>query len=386
MRIDDSVLGPMVVIAAVFLLNQLLVPQRPHASDLPGFDSDETLTETRAKNLKVELPPFSPIEPAPPPSRGERIASYRETVAPLIASREFLKARSYLIEQAAQANAAGDTVRLGYVLALLGEVATESLDLGAAEIFLTESIDTFRLIGDGVGEAYATMQLGRMHIKSRQVARHAGRAYDLLLLARYQLHHFQYDAAQANVREVIRASLEIDRYGTAASALETLARIMTVTGQTHESERALLQAAELHAASGREQRALALIERLREQGTDPFMIDRSVDAVARSLEEFRADTAQVRQAADYRALYYQYRNAGNDRRAWEFRIRAADALANTSKRAMYYRQPDVMAILYNSNMAMTNARYLVSRASTLFAAEGEQSLADTAERLDAMIF
>ncbi|MCZ7596907.1 MAG: hypothetical protein M5U09_02865 [Gammaproteobacteria bacterium] len=92
------------------------------------------------------------------------------------------------------------------MLALLGEVATESLDLGAAEIFLTESIDTFRLVGDGVGEAYATMQLGRMHIKSRQVARHAGRAYDLLLLARYQLHHFQYDAAQANVREVIRAS------------------------------------------------------------------------------------------------------------------------------------------------------------------------------------
>ncbi len=386
MRIDDSVLGPMVVIAAVFLLNQLLVPQRPPATALPELETGQPLAVTRARDLKVELPPFSPVETAPPPSRSDRVESYRETVVPLIASREFLKARSYLIGQAAEANASGDTERLGYVLALLGEVATESLDLGAAEIFLSESIDTFRLLGDGVGEAYATMQLGRMHIKARQVARHAGRAYDLLLLARYQLHHFQYDAAQANVREVIRASLEIDRYGTAASALETLARIMTVTGQTHESERALLQAAELHAASGREQRALALIERLREHGTDPSMIERSVAAVTRGIEEFHADTAQVRQAADYRALYYQYRNAGNDRRAWEFRIRAADALANTSKRAMYYRQPDVMAILYNSNMAMMNARYFVSRASTLFAAAGEQSLADSAERLDAMIF
>jgi hypothetical protein len=389
MKIDDSVLGVAFVAIAIFLINQLITPlssPRVPRTD-PVTETRDTRTTERLPPPQVVLPRFAEVDTTPATSRrNEIVEKYRAEVAALLERGDYLAARAYLMNRAAQANASGDAQTLGYVLALLGEVSTGSRDLAAAQIFLSESLAAFKSIEDRTGEAYSLMQFGRMHIKSRAIARHAANAYNLLLLSRYQLHHFQYDEAESNVKQVIRASLEIDRYGTAASALETLAQVNRLRGQTFEAENAMFEAAELYAASGREKRALDILEQLRGRGVDPSAIAERRAAIEKALDEFAANTAQIHQARDYRSLYYQYRNAGHLDRAWELRVKAAQTLAQTSKRAMYYRQPDVMAILYNSNMAMDRAEHYIDQASTMFAQQGQEALSQEARDLGALIF
>ena len=384
-KFDDSVPGVMFIILAVFLLNRLLTFSAGDVADTgdvvesrPVAEVTEPVVEVDLERIRRSLAPARML-------RNDAIDRYRHEVEALVESGDTLAARAVLIDRAAEANESGDRRTLGYILALLGEVSFESRDFGAAQIYLDEALGHFTAIGDSIGEAYAYMQFGRMHIKSRAIARHAGEAYNLMLLARYQLSHFQYDAAETNLARVIDASLAIDRFGTAAGALTSLSRVIRETGRTHEAEQALSRAAELHAASGREFKARELLEELLAQGVDPYLVDQRRAAVDRALTRFHEDTRQVLQARDYRSLFYQYRNAGNDRQAWTFRIKAADMLAQTSKRAMYYRQPDVMAILYNSNFAMASAHRYVEQARSIYRAEGEQELAERAGDLSTSI-
>ncbi len=388
MKIEDSVLGVAFVILAIFLLNQLLFSldeDGEQTARAPAVDSRSITAETKPAS-QVDLAEIHRSLAPAPMLRNEAVDRHRRQIESLMAAGRNLEARAILIQRAARANAAGDMRELGYVLALLGEVSFESRDFGAAQLYLDESVDSFRAIGDSVGEAYAYLQLGRMHIKSRSIARHAGEAYNLMLLARYQLSTFQYDEAEENLRRVLDASMAIDRFGTAASALSSLARVMRETGRTYEAEQAIFDAAELHAASGREFKARELLEALLAQGVDPYRVEQRRGDIDDALAQFELDTRQVFQARDYRSLYYQYRNAGSDERAWQFRIKAADMLAQTSKRAMYYRQPDVMAILYNSNFAMANARRYVEQARSLFTTQGEKELAESAGNLSELIF
>lgn len=335
---------------------------------------------------QYEIPRFAPGEADIRSVIDDLLDTLRGEIQAMLDAGDHLEARAHLIERAALANSEGDKKSLGYVLALLGEVSIESRDLAAAGIYLVESLSVFDESGDTVGQAYAYMQLGRMHIESRAIARHASDAYNLILLARFQMTNYQDDAAEANLREAIGASLDIDRFGTAASALESLARLQAGKGLTSQSEESLFRAAELYAACGQAHRAAGILDKLAAQGVDRTRIDENRRTVAEALETFEIDTGYVRQARDYRSLYYQYRHAGDEKRAWSFRIRAAQVLAQSSKRAMYYRQPDVMALLYESNFAMINAESFVEHAAMLFASQGAEDMARSARNLTSLIF
>lgn len=385
MQSRDAVPGVAFIILATFLLNYLFSLPDETTPAVHPVEPGSIAANTQPV-VEVDLEKIRRTLSPAPMLRNDAVDRYRVEIEALLDSGEDLEARTLLTRHAARANAAGDRKSLGYILALIGEISFESRDFAAAEIYLEESLRNFIETGDPIGEAFAYMQLGRMHIKSRAVARHAAEAYNLMLLARYQLSHFQYEAAEANLQRVIDASLAIDRFGTAASALTSLSRALRETGRVQDAEQALFEAAELHAASGRQAIATRILDDLREAGVDPYRVAQYHDAVDRALAQFDADTRQVAQARDYRTLYYQYRNAGRDESAWAFRIKAAQALSQTSKRAMYYRQPDVMAILYNSNFAMANARRFVDQAQAIFETEGAGVLAEHAGRLESSIF
>ncbi len=385
MQSRDALPGVTFIILATFLVNYLVNLAGTDEPATPGINP-ESIAATTQPIVEVDLQAIRRTLSPARMLRNDAVDRYRLEIESLIESGEDLEARTLLTRHAARANAEGDRKSLGYILALIGEISFEARDFAAARIYLDESLRHFIDSGDPIGEAYAYMQLGRMHIKSRSVARHAAEAYNLMLLARYQLSHFQYDAAVTNLQRVVEASLAIDRFGTAASALTSLARAFRSTGRTQDAEQALFRAAELHAASGRDLIANGILDELHAAGVDPYIVDRHRDAVDTALAQFQADTRQVVQARDYRTLYYQYRNSGQDERAWSFRVQAAQALAQTSSRAMYYRQPDVMAILYNSNFAMANARRYIDQARSLFETQGADVLAERAGALESSIF
>ncbi len=345
----------------------------------PSFSSPKHETVASRLDLDKLAQRFEPF-------RLSSLDNYRREIQPFIDDGEFQKARAILLEYASVANADEDHDLLGLILALIGELSIQGYDLHTAEVYLNESLETFERIGNDIGTAYALMHLGRMHITSRALARHAAGAYDLLLIARNQLAGFRYESARENLNTVITQSLEIDRYGTAADALETLARLNRSTGQTYEAERALLKAAELYAASGGERRAGMILDELASNGVDPVLISHSRGKISAFLAEFEQNTRQLRQAEDYRMLFHHYRANGDQQRAWEFRIRAERTLAQASKRAMYYRQPDVLALLYNSNTDMSRARSYVDRASGIFLAEGADEWTRKVQNLSSKIF
>ena len=102
-------------------------------------------------------------------------------------------------------------------------------------------------------------------------------------------------------------------------------------------------------------------------------------------DAFQQDQIRNSQARDYRMLYHHYLRLGQVERAWQFRIKASETLASTGDRALFQRQSDVIAVLYNSNFAMQRAREYLDRAGSIFTEQGvEDSLAQThalAERI-----
>lgn len=389
MKAGDLTLGFAFFLMAVFLGVQWITAAE-RGDELHG---DEPASAGTAEPIPQHPRDLSAhTRPTPPaPRRSARrvpdvLSAARKRIQPLLDNGRVSEARAYLMARAARANAEHDQRTLGYHLALLGELSVASRDLGAARILLDEAIVAFERSGDRMGLGYGYMQLGRMHIESRAIARQASDAYNLLLLARNQLHRYQYQDAESSLRKAIGSSLEISRYGTAANALETLAGLQRTTGRQWDADTSLLEAARLHAASGRKRHALAMLETLAVEGIDSTRILRGKQEVMEALEAFRISTEQVAQARDYRHLYHQYRHAGDESRAWEFRLKAGETLSRVSKRAMYHRQPDVVALLYESNHSMARAATLIRKASELFTSEGAEQLAHEAVGLSSRIF
>ncbi len=373
MRACEPLLGSACVLLAVFLVHHVLWP-----ADVPTPGTP--LPPASVQQASDDIP-SSPPDTDTPPSRlavAERTLTgdARRQIAPWLADGRYHVARRHLLDRAAAASHNHRPRLLGALLTLLGEVSIEARDFGAARLYLAEALTLFGELADGIGQAHVHAQLGHLHIRSRAVARHAGQAYDRLLLARFQLSRQAHDAAERNLRLAIDASIDIDRHATAASALVTLARLYRERGQVADAEQALLGAVRFHAASGRSQQAQHLLEQLQRAGVDHGRLHRARVEMARALRQYEHDTRQWRQAREYQSLYAYYRHAGHEERAWRFRLRAADSLARISSRAMYFRQADVMAILYNANRDMERATRNVEQASRLFAQHGEPLLAE----------
>jgi hypothetical protein len=98
------------------------------------------------------------------------------------------------------------------------------------------------------------------------------------------------------------------------------------------------------------------------------------------------DVSQTARARDYQMLYRHYNARGDYERAWKLRILASKSLAKTSGRSMFHRQPDVLAILYDSNFTMSKAKTYLNQASNLFSVEGEYELSTSTQNMHSLIY
>lgn len=302
-------------------------------------------------------------------------------LAQLLERKEYDVLRERLLNGAALAVSSGDKNELGHVMSLLGQLSIEEHDLDSAEVYLLEALDVYQNLGDTVGAAQVYMQLGRASLKSREIARSAGSTYDRLLVARWQLSHGRFSTAEQSFRQVIDDSLPVNRYGTAASAYYSLTRLYTENGNTFEAERAAMEAARLYAASGQLHRADDTVEVLRRAGIEEWRLYDIEQEVKRGYDEFQASVNQIERARDYRQLYNHYRSQGDHDRAWKLRLLANKSLKNVSKRAMYHRQPDALALLYVSNDAKGRAKNYFEIAQQTFDSEGMDVLSTQVNRL-----
>ncbi|MFT5504342.1 MAG: hypothetical protein ACI8XC_002057, partial [Gammaproteobacteria bacterium] len=91
-------------------------------------------------------------------------------------------------------------------------------------------------------------------------------------------------------------------------------------------------------------------------------------------------------ARDYLGLYNHYKNKGDELRAWEFRLKANQSLLKTSQQSMYLRQPDVMAILYNSNFAMDRAKIYLQQANKLFIDQNDRGYSHQTQEMQKLVY
>lgn len=296
----------------------------------------------------------------------------------LLQDKQFRQAQTSLLEVAAEAVENGNQSRLTSLMMLLGEVASAEQELEMAEVYLMEALDIAILAGDDRATALGYQQLGRLHIKSREIARTASNAYDDLWLIRRQIQQGQYRDVAHNLQQVIDVNLAIRRYGAAASAYETMADYYLGFHDDYLSLQAASEAAKLYASSGRLERSREILAAFNPDQIDSAQISVINDEINQLFQQYLQDVEQSAQARQYQMLYHHYLNQGETQRAWNLRILASKSSAKVSTRLMYQRQADVMAILYNSNFAMEKARDYLQQASHLFATQGDEAMyADT---------
>ena len=304
----------------------------------------------------------------------------------LIENSQFKQARVTLLEMAALAVQGNDKNRLGDIMLLLGKVATNEMEFGVAEAYLEEALDIATQSGDTLAEANTYQQLGKLHIRSRELARIAGNAYENLWHVKNQIYMGEYRFAEDNLRQIIDTSLAIQRYGAAANAYETLAKFHRRFHDDFKAQSAILEAAKLFASSGRFDRSREIITRLEQEGADASTLTLMKAEITGLYQKHQDNVSQISQARDYQMLYQYYNSRGEFERAWKLRILASKSLANTSEKSMYSRQADVMAILYNSNFAMDKARSYLDRASDLFATRGDDDLYANVQDMQSLIY
>ena len=309
-----------------------------------------------------------------------------QQIQAMLSENRFKQANTRLLEIAADAVEAGDDRQLGNILLLLGSAAIDGQELNSAELLLQEALDIARRENDQMTMAKTYQQLGRLNIKARALARYAAESYDRLWLARTQIFLGEYRAAEQNLNAVIAASTEIRRYGAAAGALETLAEFHQKFHNDYQAQLASAEAARLYATSGQLNRARSIVENLKTSSYDPSEIDflgRDVEALFRQHEQ---DLVHVSQAQDLKMLYHHYRSQGDHKRAWKLRIKASRLLGKTSETAVFERGADVLAILYNSNLAMDRAKQYLSQADSLFSGFGAEDNAIQAQTMQSLIY
>ena len=309
-----------------------------------------------------------------------------QEIRQLLLDGDFKQSTTMLLEVAALAIQQGDKIRLGKIMRLLGEVATNEQELDMAEVYLQEALDIALQSGDNMAAALSYQQFGRLHIRSRELARDAGTAYDNLWIARSQMYHGQYVEAEANLRQVIDTNLEIRRYGAAASAYETLSKFHKNFHDDYLAQNAAMEAARLYASSGQIYRARGILNSLKSEGLDDMQMESVQAEISQLLEQHKSDVRQTAIARDYEMLYRHYKAKGDDERAWKLRILASKSLAKTSERSMYARQADVLAILYDSNFTMNKAKTYLDQASNLFADQGEADLSASTQDMYSLIY
>lgn len=309
-----------------------------------------------------------------------------QKIQDLIKTSQFKQARVTLLELAALAVQQKNKNKLSNVMLLLGKVATNEMEFDAAEVYLQEALDIAVKSGDILAEANTYQQLGKLHIRSRELARIAGNAYENLWHVKNAIYRGEFRFVEDNLRKVIDTSIAIQRYGAAADAYETLARFHRRFHDDYQAQSAALEAAKLYASSGQITRSRAIVSALEQEGVAASTLSRMNAEITDLFQQHQNNIEQTAQARDYQMLYRYYNSRGEYERAWKLRILAGKSLAKTSARSMYSRQADVLAILYSSNFEMDKARDYLNQASNLFAMQGEDDLYANTQDMHSLIY
>jgi len=299
---------------------------------------------------------------------------------------KYQQAKDKLLDRALAAVAAADNEALAFQLGELGELALLQGDPEMAEVYLQEALELYEEIGDEVNVAGIHLQKGRLHLFVRQRARQASDAYDQLLISRWKISHGLFSEAEGPLRKIVADNLELNRYGAAASAYETLFRGYSKDSLIEQAHRAGVDAIKLYAASGNEPQVNRLLGLLKEQGFSDFESDQLSVEIAEHYREYEDSVQAIGAARDYALLYNQLSSRGDALQAWRFRKQAEASLANASKRAQYRRQPDVLVELYLSNWSMENAIDSLQKASTVYSRYGMEDGVQRSQQLREQIF
>jgi hypothetical protein len=304
----------------------------------------------------------------------------------LVNNGQLKQMRTKLLEIAALAVQENDKNKLGNIMLLLGKVATNEMEFGVAEAYLQEALEIALQSGNTLAEANTYQQLGKLHIRTRELARIAGIAYENLWLVKNQMYLGEYRLVEENLRQIVDTSIAVQRYGAAAHAYETLAKFHRGFHDNFQAQSASLEAAKLYASSGQLDRSQQIVNSLEQEAMEPMALDLVKTEIADLYEQHQNNLKHNAQAREYQMLYQYYNSKGEVERAWKLRILASKSLASTSERSMYSRQADVMAILYNSNFAMDKARGYLDQASNLFAIRGEDDSLASARDMQSLIY
>ncbi len=297
-------------------------------------------------------------------------------LANLLAAGKFDELREELLKLASIAVSEKDKKRLGYILNLLGQVSIQEQDVYSAEVYLLEALDIFQNLNNEIGVAQINLQLGRTHLKSRQIARVAGTAYDELQVGRWYLVHQMPSIAEQYIRKSIDRNMSINRFGSAASAYESLVKLFIAENNFSEAEVAAHESARMFASSGKINRANGVLELIPANVNNAWQLAQLRTELDQNHVQYKKGILQIERARDYRRLYYFYKNQGDQERAWKFRLLASNSLGEVSKRTLFHRQQGVLAILFNSNDSINQAERYFVKAQNTFETNGLTELSD----------
>ena len=304
----------------------------------------------------------------------------------LLQQKKYQQARTQLLQVAAASVVQNDQARLGDTLLLLGDVAINQQELAAAEIYLQEALYLSMEQDNLMGTGRSYQLLGQLNIRARELARQASNTNDELWQARNAIARGLYQGVNENLQRVVQENLAIRRYGAAADAWEALASLHDKIHDDYLAQQARIEAAKLYASSGQMAHVYRLIDGLDDRlisDADQADIRREIMAL---FDEHQQDLIKTSQARDYQMLYHHYLRKGEVERAWEFRIKSSETLANTSDRSVYQRQADVIAVLYNSNFAMDRARKYLDKAGHVYSDGGVDEMLEQTREMESLIY
>ncbi len=380
--IPDHAVTTVPVLALLVALHFLLSPDDPmedgieSTQGLPAFyDHWQRGLEVDEFDIDAELARLELDD-----ARRDRL------IRDLLHQGKFKQARTQLLEVAASSILQDDQTRLGDTLQLLGEVAINQQELSSAEIYLQEALYLAMSQDNVAGTARCYQLLGQLNIRARELARRAANTYDELWQARNSIARGIYHGVNDNLQKVIQDNLEIKRFGAAADAWEALASLHDKVQDGYLAQQARIEAARLFAATGQMnhvQRLMDGLDRSLISDTDMGDIEREIEGL---FQQHQQDLVKTSQARDYQMLYHHYLRIGQLERAWNFRIKSAETLANTSDRSMYQRQADVIAVLYNSNFAMDRAKHYLDQAGKIYTDGGLPDQLEQTREMEALIY
>ena len=269
---------------------------------------------------------------------------------------------------------------------LLGEVAINQQELAAAEIYLQEALHLTIEQDNVIGTGRCYQLLGQLNIRARELARRASFTHDSLWQARNAISRGLYHGVSDTLQSVIDENLEIRRYGAAADAYEAMASMYDRLHESYHAQQARIEAARLYASTGQVTHVRRLIEGLDSALITPEDRQQLNYEINQELALHQQDLEQTTQARDYQMLYHHYLRKGEVERAWKFRIKSSQTLTHTSDRAMFQRQADVIAVLYNSNFAMDRAKKYLDQAGAIYDEYDATELLEQTRDLENLIY